>query len=630
MKISRQFFWAAAGTLGLLQVVTGFSRAVAAPPSFKFVSGKGITIAEPYGPPHEQQNKSVLTAGKYLLLPGGNFLFSDGVTNRLFSETNTLQLVVRAQQCIYNSTNRSVNSSGPIQMQTADGKFTIEGEGFYLLQTNSSLIISNNVHTTIQAELLHSSPTNTNNSPSQTDTAPLFVNSRQFSYDATSGNGVWRDNVRMTGTNLTLTSSLLIAAVPMKERLLRSLHAETNVVVDYSGLSATGGRLDYAPESGLVRLTDHPTWHADQREGRGDELVIDRTNRIFQVNQHAWLKLPGEALGEAGFLSFSNSPARKSQSSDKGSVEIECASYEFRTNWAVFRNHVYLEERVADTVRGRLTCKDDMIVTFSGTNELQTLTANKDVVIEEGDKRFTGGHAFYTHTNTTLEMTENPRWEDGVHKGQRALREGKGELLRLNTQKYELLVSSNAYLRLPANELAGQLSPSPLTGTTNRPAGSGTNQFAEVYCQEYLLRQDTSFFRGGIYATHPELNLTCETMTIQTPLARTTNLLARGNVVFDVLTQKGKLHGTGDDAVYSFGLLNTITNGNLAINELRLTGTPAAVSNTFNGMVSKNDLIIWDRARDKLSLPGTNYILKGFGKATDTNIFQLPNKKLSK
>jgi lipopolysaccharide export system protein LptA len=630
MKMWRPFLCVAALALTSLQILTGIFSAIAANPPLLTKPIKGFTIAEPYGPPHEQQNKSVLVAGKALLLPGGNALLSDGVTVRFFSETNTPQLVVRAQQCVYNSTNRSVNSSGPIQMQTADGKFTIEGEGFYLLQTNSSLIISNNVHTTIQADLLHSSPTNAIDSPSQADTAPLFINSRQFSYDAASGNGVWRDNVRMTGTNLALTSSLLIAAVPMKERLLRTLHAETNVVVDYSGLNATGGRLDYAPDSGLVRLTDHPTWQKDRREGRGDELVIDRTNRIFQVNQHAWLKLPGQTLGEAGFLSFSNSPARKSQSSDKGSVVIECASYEFRTNWAVFRNHVHLEELGADTAEGYLTCSDDMIVTFSGTNELQTLTANKDVVIAERDKRFTGGHAFYTHTNTTLEMTENPRWEDGVREGQRALREGKGELLRLNTQKYELLVRSNAYLRLPANELAGQLSPSSLTGTTNRPAGSGTNQFAEVYCQEYLLRQDTSFFRGGIYATHPELNLTCETMTIQTPLGGTTNLLARGNVVFDVLTQKGKLHGTGDDAVYSFGLLNTITNGNLAINELRLTGTPAAVSNTFNGMVSKNDLIIWDRARDKLSLPGTNYILKGFGKAIDTNIFMLPNKKLSK
>jgi len=88
------------------------------------------------------------------------------------------------------------------------------------------------------------------------------------------------------------------------------------------------------------------------------------------------------------------------------------------------------------------------------------------------------------------------------------------------------------------------------------------------------------------------------------------------------------MHGTGDNAVYTFGLLNTVTNGVRPMDELRLTGTPAALSST--NIVSRNDLIIWNRLTDKLDLPGSNYTIQGKGPAMGTNTFALPKKKLTK
>ena len=457
----------------------------------KGIPAKGFKIAEPHDSPYESQTKSLLEGGKALVLPGGSAVLSEGVVLRTFSETNTAQLVVRARECFYNATNRSVNSAGPIQMQTADGNFTIEGMGFFWQQTNSSLLISNNVHTTIQASLLQSAKTNGTDSLTTPETGPLHISSVQFSYDGPSGRGIWSTNVHVTGTNLALDSEVLTAMVPMKERQVRSLLAEEKVDLDYSGLHATGGRLNYAPDTGLVRLTNQATWEAVElknlgekqtvartsvdpkmrRQGSGDELVIDRTNRIFQVNGNAWLSLPGQALGESGFITQSNRPAAKSGTSTNNSVQIFCDRYEFRTNWATFHDQVRLDEREDQLVRGHLNCQD-MIVTFSGSNELQTMTAIKDVVIQEGTNRFTGGHAFYTHTNTTLEITEKPEWQSG-------LRKGKGDLLRLNSQRSELLARGNASLYLPANQLAGQFLPSTLNGATNRTPKTGTNQFAE-------------------------------------------------------------------------------------------------------------------------------------------------------
>jgi lipopolysaccharide export system protein LptA len=262
-----------------------------------------------------------------------------------------------------------------------------------------------------------------------------------------------------------------------------------------------------------------------------------------------------------------------------------------------------------------------MTVTFKGTNELETLTAEKNVVIQEEDSRFTGGRAFYTHTNTTLEITQDPQWRSG-------LRQGKGKLLRVNTQKNEMLVRGDASMRLPAREMAGQLAPSTVRMATNQPPQTSTNEFAEIYCEEYTLRQDNSVFLGGVYATHPEMNWSCEKMTVQVPGTGTTNLIAEQNVVFGLMTQKGEIHGKGDRAVYSFGALRSGTNAGAIINELRLTGAPAFLNST-NGTF-ENPLIIWDRARDKLILPGGAYRIQGLAKAGGTNIFVLPNKKRAK
>ncbi len=599
---------------------------------------KGFKVAEPHASPYETRMKSLLEGGKGLPLGGSIILLSEEVTLRTFSITNTPQIVVKCRECFYNSTNHEVNSAGPIHMQTADGKFQIEGTGFLWRQTNSSLVISNNVHTLIQSASLGQA-TNSLTAAPDPDSGPVSIESGQFSYDG-SERGVWRDHVRAIGTNLVLTSDILTAVIPAGEkREVRSLLAQSNVVVDYHGLHATGAQLTYATDTGLIRITNKARWKEggkDKPYGSGDELVLDRSNQVFYVNGHAFMHLPAQTMDEAGFLSYSNAPVVKSTNSLNRSIEIMSGNYEIHTNFANFRDGVRLDELVGTTNRGKMTSRT-MLVTFTGTNQLDTLTADKNVVIEEGTdldkKRFTGGHAVYTHTNTTLEITQQPRWQAG-------LKRGKGDdLLRLNTQRSEMLVRSNAEMVLPANQLASQLTPRPITATNNitpnaRAVRSGTNQLAQIFSQEYTLRPDLSVFLGGVYVTHPEMNWTCENLTVSVPGGGITNVVAKQNVVFDVATANGKMHGTGDDAVYTFGLLNTVTNGVRPIDELRLTGTPAALTTTNiasrNNFASRNSLIIWNRLTDKVDLPGSNYTIQGMAPAVDTNIFALPKKKLTK
>src|ERR1039458_3306722 len=157
-------------------------------------------------------------------------------------------------------------------METVDGKFSIEGEGFLFRQTNSTLVVSNRVHTILHPELLQSqaAPTRTN---APAEAAPgIDIYSDQFEYAQESGIGVYQGNVRVAGTNLTSTSGRLTIVMSVAERQLQTLTAEQNVIIDYKidykTIHATGERAFYSADTGLMQLTGPPmpTWRMEEKE----------------------------------------------------------------------------------------------------------------------------------------------------------------------------------------------------------------------------------------------------------------------------------------------------------------------------------------------------------------------------
>jgi len=258
-----------------------------------------------------------------------------------------------------------------------------------------------------------------------------------------------------------------------------------------------------------------------------------------------------------------------------------------------------------------------LTATFTGTNELQRLVAEKNVVIQEEDKRFTGQTAVFTGTNGILELTgpPAPTWQAGE-------RRGSGTLVRVDTRQDEMLVSGNASMRLPAEELGeGNSLPSKVRTAQSR---TGTKQFGDISCEQYVVRLDkNAVFRGGVHATHPRMNLTCETLTVLAPPPAEKVLIAEQAVVFDLADEKGqKIHGTGDKAVYTNSITSTLTN-----DLLTLSGNPARLATTT--ATNENNVIVLDRSRNVLITRG-DYRLYGTTKAADTNVFGLPKTKLPK
>lgn len=578
---------------------------------------KGFKAAEFFGPPNETRMQSLLQAEKVQPFSEKLFLLS-GLTLQTYRENGEPELLIKAPQCLYDRDAKSASSPGPLRVTTADGKFSIEGEGFSLLQTSSSLNISNRVRTIIDADLLNPQTNSRAKSGNKSGGSGVEIRADQFEYSGDTGVGVYERQVHVTGTNdMSLASEKLAFELPFKERQLKTLKAERDVVVDHAGVRATGQTALYSAATGLIRLRGNPAWRHELREGRGDELIIDRTNKIFRAEGHAWVRMPAQGLSISSLLSASNNIPSASAKATNQFVEVASEFHEFLTNQATFGERVLVTEYVGNQARGTLSC-GHMVASYTGTNQLQTLVAQRQVLLQDGTNTLSSGQAVFNGTNGVLLLTENPAWSSGQ-------RSGKGDLIRVNTRANELLVQGHATMRLPATELARAADPRTGVGE-KKLAPPGTNEWAEVSSQEYTLRPGGAQFRGGVRATHPRMTWSCDdTLLVELPQAggQIENLVANKRVTFELADEKGqKIHGRGDQAVYSYKVTSAGTN-----DLLQLTGDPAVLE-TAQG-TNRNKIIVLDRAKQQIITPGDYKIataLKGVG----TNALELPNTKLRK
>lgn len=103
---------------------------------------------ENYPPPNEAQTKTLLEGEKAQPLGNGLILLIAAKIST-FATNGALETVAQTPRCIFDSAQRIVSSTGTMSIQSADGRFFLEGVGF-LLQTNGNLILSNDVHTIIR------------------------------------------------------------------------------------------------------------------------------------------------------------------------------------------------------------------------------------------------------------------------------------------------------------------------------------------------------------------------------------------------------------------------------------------------------------------------------------------------
>jgi len=108
-----------------------------------------FTNVKYFEPPNEQVVEVRLSGAEALPLPGMRFVLKEMQVEK-FSSDGKLQALVRAPECNYAYFDKMADSAGHLEMQSGDGKFHVEGDGFLWQEKSRSLTISNHVHTVIR------------------------------------------------------------------------------------------------------------------------------------------------------------------------------------------------------------------------------------------------------------------------------------------------------------------------------------------------------------------------------------------------------------------------------------------------------------------------------------------------
>lgn len=576
------------------------------------VVGRNFRVIPEYYPaPHQTQMKSLLEGGSAQADPSNPkvYVIRD-VRLRTFNESGQAEMEIQAPDCRYHQDEHTISSPGSLLVRTADGRFSVEGRGFLWRESSSSLTISNDVATVIEPAMLQKSETG--GSSVGHEGGPIRIASDSFNYSREAGRGVYQGSVRVTGTNLFLSSGELVAEVPIGERQFRSIAARQAVQMEYGGIHASGEEALYRQDTGILQVTGSPEWETEFRRGKADSITIDRTNRLFRAEGNAFLLLSGPELGRVGLGAALPGTGVATPATNR-QVAISSANYVILSNSARFEGGV----RVVDQGEGsgepvKLDCQT-LSLAFAGTNELQRILAQGNVIIVRGDQQFAGKEAVYNAGSQLLSIAGEPRWRA-------ADRHGYGQIIEVDTGRGEMLVRGNACLELPAGELAGtsgQSATSPATSLL-----STNNSPATICAEEYSVTREVAVFLGAVEIRHPQMRWRCDRLAIGLPAAGgvVDRILAEPDVRFDFIDSQGRsLYGRGDQAIYTRRVTSTATNS-----WLELHGAPASLQTT-NGMTVRNRVLRFDLLRSKFVVPPGSYKILGPTNSTaSTNFFQLP------
>lgn len=600
-------------------------------------------------PDYDPQNrlKSLIT-GKEMTPQGNDHFLITGLDLRTYRDDGQEELVVEAPQCVFDRRSRVATSPGELNLRSADGRFTITGQGFTWRQTNSYLILSNRVHTTVRRELLQPAaaarPGPANIAAPTNQVLAVFADG--FEFDSKAGRAVYQGHVQATEPGMKLASERLTVHSPGGIGRVENIVAEQSVVIHFQGraeeeIRAGGDKAIYtvgAEGQEQVELTGHPVWQTRQYEGKGDLLLLNPSRREFTARGHAFAKLQPATNGSPQLLPRVSATPSGTNTSAQLPLEIFSDEYEVKAGWVVFQGQVR-----ANSGPGWKLASEKLTVKLAGSsNAFENIVAEKDVAIDfitkEGAGQATGQRAVYAPLADgagQLELTGHPTWRTQSYSG-------RGDRLLVVPGRDHFQALGNASVRLPGGAAAFQPALS-LEKSAPGPAApaAATDLFVEIFSDECEFAGDSMIFRGHVRVNNePEWILSCDLLEAGLSAAgnRLERIVAKRNVVFE----QGRSRAAGEPGVartndlpwkLTCGVMTASVSTNglaerivaeqevvmeqgtsratgaradyaAATGVMELTGAP--VLTTAELIISEAEVLIWDRRNNRMRGKG-NY-----------------------
>ena len=224
--------------------------------------------------------------------------------------------------------------------------------------------------------------------------------------------GQGKTNATAMGTNqfVDITAAVLDFQMPAttNNRTGRTLVAQTNVVIvsvaDQS--RATADRAVYRETNNTLELTGHAVWRRGDQIMRGERLFFDNSNKVFQAEEQAYLKVPAADLrltgwnqgGQSGAPADRRKPAKNAKQGTNAAaaaalspqttnqaplqfIEVTSDRYEYRDEILTFQGRVNGRLLEGTTNRGTLTC-GWLSLKFT-SNRIERIEARQAVKIEQ-------------------------------------------------------------------------------------------------------------------------------------------------------------------------------------------------------------------------------------------------------
>ncbi|MEW6303730.1 MAG: LptA/OstA family protein [Verrucomicrobiota bacterium] len=406
-------------------------------------------------------------------------------------KVRSTNFVVQAADCIWDQNNKRASSAGAVEAQTSDGRLKISGTGFDWQQSNTTLFLSNNVHTVIAPELIKKGIFGGKAEK------PLEVTSTAFELSRERGLAVYRGNVRGSDGRMTLQCGELYltnSATSDTDIQIESAYARQEVVFEEAGgLRAGGDEAVYRGTGGkdVITVTGHTHWRSKDYEGASNLLVYDRQAGEFSSTGNALMKIAAKSFSKTkspnrgGLLGPSDQP-----------VEVR-----------------------AEQISAKMQA--------DGSTP-QTVVADRNVVISQGETRATGQQAILANTPGTekVELTGSPAWKTDRM-------EGRGQTIVFDRATERFSVNGDAYFHLlpQTKDPANRPDPSTVLG-----AGD-----IEANADRYSYQPGTLTFDGQVRVKDRLWNLNAETiaMKLSPEGNRVTQVDARRNVTAEPHAAKG-------------------------------------------------------------------------------------------
>jgi lipopolysaccharide export system protein LptA len=314
--------------------------------------------------------------------------------------------------------------SGHIELFTPTTNVFVQGDGFFLMETNQILVISNHVETRIQRALLKSpllgSPkTNAPPGPDQT----ILISSRRCQFDYGSNFAQYFGDVHVIDSQMDLTSDFLFVQLNTNGAVDNILARQNVVITTTNKGRATGETARYyiANSNEMMVLTGDGVWHNGDQEARAEQFHYDSTHHILSATNHVRVRWPNAVQTPAQRLA--GEPPR------------------------------------IDATGVRVLFADDATMQMPPTNgPVESMIANGNVIIvnQADQSRSTGDHAFYSRAEDRFELTGSPVWWNDrvtVH-AQSLIAEVTNQLYHARGQaKFETSPGTNQWLIISSTNI---------------------------------------------------------------------------------------------------------------------------------------------------------------------------------